>query len=110
MPEQYASTKLSIGSQAVVRRGELLDRGQVKRVALLRPIDADQQNMAVTLEGDSVGQRFFLHSVVAPARLGLGRQESAVFGPDKSLCCVWAVWGNDRLALRVATRGGDPFL
>ena len=47
--------------------------------------------------------------MVARPRLGLGLQETAVFGADKSLRCIWAVWGNDGLGLRVATHVRDPF-
>jgi hypothetical protein len=66
--EQHPRTKLVFRAEAVICRRKLLDRGKIKRVALVRAVDADHQDVPVALDCDSVWQGFSLLTGVV--RLG----------------------------------------
>jgi hypothetical protein len=51
---QHADPQLVVAGQALVRRRQLRECRQVEGVALLRPVDADQQDVPVPVDGDAL--------------------------------------------------------
>jgi hypothetical protein len=63
---QDADAQLAVVGQAFVGRRELLGGGQVEGVAFLRPVHPDQQDAAVTVEGDALAHRNLLRPDLHP--------------------------------------------
>lgn len=55
--EDDAATEIRIVAEPFVRLTALGDRLEVERVALLRPVHADEEDVALAFEGDSLTHR-----------------------------------------------------
>src|SRR6266511_4336234 len=53
---QHADAGLGVLAKALVGSGQLLERGQIESVALVGPVDANQQHVVVEIDGDALIQ------------------------------------------------------
>ena len=78
---QDAHADLAVGAEMLIRRSKLFDRREVEGVALLRPVDADEQNVAVTFDADPVVHLFpFLRGVRGRDWNSFGKKDAAFDG------------------------------